>query len=151
MIVGPQDTQQKAIEKPETNTTEVKETVNTVKNTTENKTEVKLIDGLFEDEYLKNSTYQVILQHDGVKDVAIKKDGNTVSIAIVVDYWVSEDYAKELAEDAVRAVMTFSIDNPPEGKHIGKSKFDYVVGIYTPDGKQILMGAKSANAYDLVF
>ena len=80
-----------------------------------------------------------------VRDAAITREGNQVSLVLVVGSATSITRAKELGENFVRMYKTFSDDDAP-GSSIGTGKYDYVIGVYTPSEKPIVKGAKSRVA-----
>ena len=77
-----------------------------------------------------------------VRDAAISQDGSRVNLVLIVDYIIDPDYARQLGDNFVRLAKTFLKDDPP-GKVIGTGKYDYLVGIYYPNEKQLALGAKS--------
>ena len=79
-----------------------------------------------------------------VKDAAIAKDGNKVSLALIVNAAVDEAHAKQLGDNFVRQVKAMSDDETP-GKEIGTGKYDYLVTIGY--GDQVLhQGAKASGS-----
>ena len=84
----------------------------------------------------------VIRQYALVRDAAMSQDGNQVSLVLVVDYAIDPDYARQLGDNFVRLAKSFLDDDPP-GKAIGRGKYDYLIGIYYPNEKQLALGAKS--------
>ena len=93
----------------------------------------------------KSLAIETIKGYQGVIDAAISQNGKEVNLAIIVSDRTSEAYAKQLGENFLRLVKTYSKDSPPK-KEIGKGIFHYLVGIYTPSKKLIVMGAKDGNA-----
>ena len=89
----------------------------------------------------KSLAIESIKGYKGVIDAAIIQKGKKVTLVIIVEYRISKSYAKELGDNFLRLVKTFSKDTSPT-KEIGKGIYDYLVGVYTPDQKQIVMGAK---------
>ena len=89
----------------------------------------------------KSSAIGTIEDYKGVRDVAISQKGKKVNLAIIVDYSVSKSYAKQLGDNFLRLVKTFSKDKSPS-KDIGKGIYDYLVGVYYPNQKNVVMGAK---------
>ena len=80
-----------------------------------------------------------------VRDAAITREGNQVSLVLIVGAATSIARAQELGENFVRMYKTFSDDTAP-GSSIGTGKYDYVIGVYTPSEKTIVIGAKSRVA-----
>lgn len=93
----------------------------------------------------KQMAINVIEEHRGARDAAISQNNYELSLAIIVDYGVSKAEAKDLGENFVRSVKTFSKDEAP-GQEIGSGVYDYLIGVYYPNKKQIVMGAKSSIA-----
>lgn len=79
--------------------------------------------------------------YDGVREAQVYQDGKKIKLVIVVGYGTSKQYAKELGDNFVRLVKTFSKDSPP-GKKIGKGIYDYHVGVATPNAKLLVQGVK---------
>ena len=80
-----------------------------------------------------------------VLDVALSQDGEVLNLVLVVNASTSESRAKELGDNFVRMVKTFSSDSPP-GREIGRGSFAYLVGVYTPTETQIAIGAKDRTS-----
>jgi len=87
----------------------------------------------------------VIKEYNLVRDAAISKDGDIFNLVIIVDYSISKEYAKNLGDGFVRSLKTFFDDTPP-GKEIGKGKYNYIIGVYYPNGKEVVMGAKASSS-----
>ncbi len=83
-----------------------------------------------------------IQEYVEVRDAAISQDGDTYSLVLVVDRATSTERAKELGDNFVRMVKSFGPDDSP-GQEIGSGTYDYLIGIYYPDGEQVALGAKS--------
>ena len=86
-----------------------------------------------------------ISQYPEILDVGLSQDGEVLSLVLVVNGSISESRARELGDNFVRLVKTFSSDSSP-GIEIGLGSFDYLVGVYTPTETEIALGAKSRNA-----
>ena len=86
-----------------------------------------------------------ISQYDEVIDAAISQEGAKLSLALIVRNGTPERRAKELGDNFVRLVKTYSPDDTP-GKEIGQGLYDYVVGVRSIDGDDIAMGAKVATS-----
>ncbi|MDD3566087.1 MAG: hypothetical protein PHN90_10515 [Methanothrix sp.] len=86
----------------------------------------------------------------GVQDADLGQDGKQLSLAIIVDYGTSEEYAKELGDSFVRLVKSFGPEERP-GKEIGPGIYDYLVGVYYPNGDLVAIGAKVAGARGLTW
>lgn len=83
-----------------------------------------------------------VRQQPRVRDAAIKQDGKNLSLVLVVDHATSEEHARNLGDNFVRAVKLASSAEPPPKKEIGTGVLNYQVGIYTPDEKPLARGAK---------
>jgi hypothetical protein len=79
--------------------------------------------------------------NEGVREAVISQDGRKVKLAIIVDPEISEAYAKQLGENFVRLVKSFSKDRSP-GSDIGAGIYDYLITVYYPDRKLIAAGQK---------
>jgi hypothetical protein len=81
-----------------------------------------------------------------VVDAAVKQDGRKVSLVVIVRRGTSVGKAKQLGNNFLRMVKTFSKAEPNPGTQIGSGVFDYLIGIYTPDQKELVLGAKVRNS-----
>ena len=86
-----------------------------------------------------------IMQYDWVREAAVGQDGRKLSLVVIVDYPVNKEYAREIGDNFVRLVKTFSSDDPP-GKDIGRGVYDYLIGVYFPNGDSVVTGAKARNS-----
>lgn len=93
----------------------------------------------------KTRAIDQILLHDGAEDAALKQKGNTLSLVVVVSHGTSADRAKEIGEDFVRLVKSFSKDVSPE-REVGQGVYDYLIGVYYPGQIEIATGAKASIA-----
>lgn len=93
----------------------------------------------------KDMAVSSIVASPGVLDAAVTQDGESYSLVIIVDYATNEAYARQLGDNFVRMVKALGPDDPP-GKQIGRGDYDYVVGVYYPNEKQLVLGAKSRAA-----
>jgi len=89
-----------------------------------------------------NIAKQAILGYDEVTDAAINKKGRNMSLVLIVKYSTSEQRAKELGDNFVRLTMTFVKEENSPSKEIGTSVYDYLIGVYYPNEKEVVMGAK---------
>ena len=96
-------------------------------------------------EEVQQMAVDTIGQYDLVREAAIKQEGTDLSLVITVDYATNEEYAKELGDNFVRLVKSFSQDESP-GQTIGSGIFGYLVGVYYPNGEQVALGAKVRSA-----
>ena len=84
-----------------------------------------------------------------MRDAAIAKDGNKVSIALEMYAAINEDYAKQIGDNFVRQVKAMSDDENP-GKAIGKGKYDYLNAIGYAD-QVLYRGAKARNSASITW
>lgn len=79
-------------------------------------------------------------EYTHVRGASVKRDGNTISLVLVVEYAINETYARQLGDNFVRMTMALHNDGSP-GKEIGAGrKYDYLVGVYCPNEKQRALG-----------
>ena len=83
-----------------------------------------------------------VKQNPGVLDAAISKDGNTVSLVLIVHPLTNKNSAKQQGDNFVRLYKSLSNDDSP-GRSIGRGKYDYLIGVYYPDETKVALGAKS--------
>lgn len=93
----------------------------------------------------KDLAIQSIKQQPLVLDAAISQDGNTFSLVLVVNRATNQTGARQLGDNFVRMLKTFSDDDNP-GREIGRGKYDYLIGVYYSDRTQVALGAKAAGA-----
>ena len=67
-----------------------------------------------------------------------------MSLAIIVNARTSETQAKELGDSFVRMAKTFGPEEVP-GMRIGGGTYDYMIGVYTPQERQLVLGFKNRN------
>lgn len=94
-------------------------------------------------EVQKSLAIQAIEDYPEVRDAAVAQEGSDLTLAIIVDYGTSEERAKELGDNFMRLVKTFSEDELPH-KKIGKGIYNYLVGVAYPNEELIVMGAKDS-------
>ena len=80
-----------------------------------------------------------------VVDAAISRQGNEVSMVIMVRSSTNKTRGKELGENFVRMYKSLSDDTAP-GRSVGKGKYDYLIGVYYPNEKPLVRGAKVSFA-----
>ena len=97
------------------------------------------------DEQVQQLALSVIKGYSEVVDAAISQDGRKLSLAIVVRSATSKARAKELGDNFVRSVKSFSPDAPPS-KDIGTGMYDYLVTVVYPDEAIVAQGAKASNS-----
>ncbi len=83
-----------------------------------------------------------------VRDAAISQDGKQLSLVIIVDYATDPDYAQELGDNFVRVTKSLLRDGGV-GQRIGSGKYDYLIGVYYPDEREVALGAK-VNSSDRI-
>lgn len=84
---------------------------------------------------------------DLVKDAAVNVEDGTIYIAIIAPA-VNEEYAKELGDNFVRQLATFSEGKAPTKDYYGEiyEKYNMQVGIFGANDKEIAYGAKARTA-----
>ena len=83
-----------------------------------------------------------------VQDAAVTQRGRQVSLVVVVGTATNEQHAREIGDNFVRMVKSFSDDTTPS-KEIGPGVYDYLIGVYYPGQQQVVMGAKARNARNI--
>ena len=68
--------------------------------------------------------------------------GDRLSLVLIVSSATSLTRAKALGDNFIRLVKTFSKDEPNPTKEIGRGVYSYLIGVYTPSEREIVMGAK---------
>ena len=86
-----------------------------------------------------------MMAHPRVLDCAVSREGDDVSLVIIVGAATNEEIARNLGDNFVRLYKSFSDDDPP-GRTIGPGKYNYLVGVYTPAEEKIALGAKSRTS-----
>ena len=89
----------------------------------------------------KSMAINTIKGYPEVKDAAITQEKQKLSLVLVVTYATTEARGKKLGDNFVRLVKTFGPEKSP-GKEIGKGEYDYLIGIYYANEKQLALGAK---------
>ncbi|WP_377890411.1 hypothetical protein [Alkalihalobacillus sp. R86527] len=86
-----------------------------------------------------------IKDYDMVKDAAIAVDGNDISFAIIANSSVTEETAKELGDNFVRMLGSFSGGESPSKDYYGGLYDDYSALVKVADSseEEIMMGAMS--------
>lgn len=98
----------------------------------------------------KQMAIDTIKEYKEVRDAAVSQDGDTLSLVVIVGYGTSKERAKEMGDNFVRLVKTFSKDESPE-KEIGEGIYDYIIGVYYPNEKELVLGAKSSIARNITW
>lgn len=91
----------------------------------------------------KQMAIDMIKGYEEVTDAGISQENGTLSLVVFVKYGTSKEQAKEMGDNFVRLVKTFTQDISPE-KEIGEGIYDYMIGVYYPNEKKIAIGAKSS-------
>ena len=86
---------------------------------------------------------QAIKQESLVRDAAIRRDGDTFNLVLVVNAGTNVEAAKRYGENFVRLFKTYSDDENP-GQDICTGKYHYIIGVYYPNEKEVAFGAKSS-------
>lgn len=95
-------------------------------------------------EQQKSFAVDGIMEYSLVEDADVFQDGEDLNLVIIVNPAINEEYAKELADNFVRMVKTFSEDENP-GREIGTGIYNYLVGVYTPSEEEVVIGYKNKN------
>jgi len=95
-------------------------------------------------EQQKSFAIDGIMEYSLVEDADVFQDGEDLTLVIIVNPAINEEYAKELADNFVRMVKTFSEDESP-GREIGTGIYNYLVGVYTPSEEEVVIGYKNKN------
>ena len=80
-----------------------------------------------------------------VVEAAISQRGDQVSLVLIARSATNKQRAQELGDNFVRMFKSLSPDTVP-GRVIGEGIYDYLVGVYYPNEKQLASGAKAKNA-----
>ncbi len=94
---------------------------------------------------VKAAVVSSIKAYPEVRDAAITQKEDQLSLVLIVRSATNTQRAKELGENFVRLTKSLGPDKSP-GKEIGKGTYDYVIGVYYPNEKQVALGAKSRGA-----
>lgn len=94
--------------------------------------------------------------YDHVQEAAISVKGGDISMAVVVSYSASVDYARGQAEGLVRgfgsaaSIYNKELAGPTKDSYgeIYKT-YDVLIKVVRPDGSALLTGAKSRNANNI--
>lgn len=95
-------------------------------------------------EQQKSFAIDGIMEYSLVEDADVFQDGEDLTLVIIVNPAINEEYAKELADNFVRMVKTFSEEENP-GSEIGTGIYNYLVGVYTPSEEEVVIGYKSKD------
>ena len=98
----------------------------------------------------KKMAANVIENYPLVIDTAIKQEGRDISLVIVVNGSISKQRAKELGDNFVRLIKTFSKDKVP-GEKIGDGIYNYLIGVYDPEENNIVLGTKVYTAEQITW
>ena len=92
---------------------------------------------------------ETIKNYPEVLDAAISRDGQDFRLALIVPANTPQARAQELGDNFVRMVKSYA-DTPPQ-REIGPGEYDYTIGVYTQDERQIAVGAKVAFARNITW
>ena len=70
-------------------------------------------------------------------------DPRKVNLALIVGASMSQTEAQRLGENFLRLTKSLSPDDNPR-KEVGRGVYDYLIGVYTADQKEVALGAKVA-------
>ena len=94
---------------------------------------------------IRDMVISTIEGYPRVRDTAIDQDGNLISLVIIVDYATDPGYAKQMGDNFVRLAKSFLKDGML-GKQIGRGRYDYLIGVYYPNERKVVQGAKVSTA-----
>ena len=95
----------------------------------------------------KAQAVQAMKDEPGVIDAAIHQEGKDLSLAIMVEFDISEIRAKLLAEKFINMVMLYDPEESPvEGGKWEEGIFDYLVTVINPNEEVMDQGAKVSFA-----
>jgi len=89
----------------------------------------------------KRKAIQKIKEQDGVIEAVILQNDAKVKLVLTVIEATTKEQGKELGERFVRLIKTFCRD-PNPNKEIGKGIYDYIVEVYYPEKKELVIGIK---------
>ena len=92
----------------------------------------------------KRLAIDMLKGYEFVRDASISQKEEILSLAVIVNFGTSKNIAKEMGDNFVRLVKSFSKDEMPE-KLIGEGIYDYMIGVYYPNEEQIVFGVKVRN------
>ena len=84
------------------------------------------------------------VNHLFVKYMRCKKTVNF--LYVIVNYAANEDYAKKIGDGFLRQIKGAAPGEIGPGKEVGKGVFEYLVGVFYPNEKRIVIGAKAPGA-----
>jgi hypothetical protein len=101
-------------------------------------------------EIIKQMAIGTITEYEKVLAADIKQDGKDLTLKVFVAYGTSKPDAKEMGDNFVRLIKALGPE-PSPGQEIGKGTFNYLVGVFAPDGKKIVMGAKARTSKSMTW
>ena len=93
-----------------------------------------------------DSAMSDIKMYDLIKDSHAEVKNDTITLVLVVNAAINEKTAKSYGDNFLRMTKSFCSDGPSPSKIIGKSNYNYQIGIFNSAEKQLYYGAKSAGA-----
>ena len=87
-----------------------------------------------------------IVGYPRVRDAAVGQDGKTLNLVLIVDYATDPGYAQQLGDNFVRLTKSLLQDGETPSERIGTGEYDYLIGVYYPNEKSVVMGAKSRTS-----
>ena len=87
-----------------------------------------------------------IMGYPRIRDAAVGQDGKTLNLVLIVDYATDPGYAQQLGDNFVRLTKSLLQDGETPSERIGTGEYDYLIGVYYPDEKRVVMGAKSRTS-----
>ena len=99
---------------------------------------------------IQDMAITAIKQYALVRQASVHQDGPRVNLVLLVDYGIDHDYARQLGDNFVRMVKALGPDESP-GKTVGEGRYEYVVGVYTPDEERVVLGVKVRSDEDITW
>ncbi len=96
----------------------------------------------------KKMALEQVKQNPLVSDAHIEVNGKTIVMAVILGTAVNKETAKEIGDNFVRNLGTFSGGKPPEKYYYGEifDNYDLQIGVGTGPDNIIVQGAKVTSA-----
>ncbi len=92
----------------------------------------------------RDMAIDAIMESKEVINAEVWQEDELVMCKVIVDRGTSKERARQLGDNLVRLVKTFSKDQSL-GKEIGTGIFSYIVGVYYPNEESVVVGAKLSD------
>ena len=100
-------------------------------------------------EWAKTEVYRIMNARLIIRDTYIGQEDCKLNLAIV-GYITDEATARKQGDSMVRLTKSMGPE-PDPGQQIGRGTYDYLVGIFRPDGTTVEMGAKARSGNRIVW